>query len=56
MRMAYVPIIMEGSVGSGESTGLGFRKPPAHPPVVCGLQCDLEQSAKSLWSQIPSLG
>lgn len=39
MRMAYVPIIMEGSVGSGESTGLGFRRPTAHPQllVVCGV-------------------
>lgn len=39
MRMAYVPIVMEGSVGSGESTGLGLRKPTAHPQllVVCSV-------------------
>lgn len=46
--MAYTLIVLEGSVGGGESTGLGFRRTKAHPQFANGLLCDLEQSAKPL--------
>lgn len=53
MGMASLPVILKGGVVSGESTGLGIRRPKTHFPV---LLCDLERSAEPLWSQIPSLG
>lgn len=31
MRTAYMPIILEGGVVSGEITGLGVKRPKAHP-------------------------
>ena len=34
MRLAYVPIILEGSVVS-ESTGLSVRRPKVHCHVTC---------------------
>lgn len=46
-----MPVILEGSVVSGEITGLDVRRPKACPQFVHDLLCDLEQSAEPLWSQ-----
>lgn len=54
--MAHVPIILEDSVVSAYDTRVGVRRPKAHSQSARDLLCDLEQSIKPLWSQIPSLG
>lgn len=51
-----MPSLLKDGVVSGESTGLGLRRPKAHFPFARGLLCNLEQYTEPLWSQIPSLG